>query len=98
MALEKAIRKDKLEKEYNSQLKNYTTYANKANNLITQNTTLYTTSQAQKLAQNNAMLPILQDQYKTAQAKAKAEADLKDPAIQIKNTIEEFAKLGIVAQ
>lgn len=44
------------------------------------------------------MLPILQDQYKTEQAKAQAEADLKDPAIQIKNTIEEFAKLGIVAQ
>ncbi len=98
IALEKASRKDKLGKEYNSQLKNYTTYANKANNLITQNTTLYTTSQAQKLAQNNAMLPILQDQYKTEQAKAQAEADLKDPAIQIKNTIEEFAKLGIVAQ
>lgn len=95
IALEKAIRKDKLEKEYNSQLKNYTTYANKANNLITQNTTNYTTSQAQKLAQANAMLPILQDQYKTAQAKAEAEAALQDPATAIKSVMDEYKKLGI---
>lgn len=95
IALEKAIRKDKLEKEYNSQLKNYTTYANKANNLITQNTTLYTTSQAQKLAQANAMLPILQDQYKTAQAKAEAEVALKDPATAIKSVMDEMAKIGV---
>ena len=64
-------------------MKNYTTYANKANNLITQNTTLYTNSQAQKVQQANAMLPILQDQYKTAQAKAEAEMALQDPATQI---------------
>lgn len=95
VALEKAIRKDKLEKAYNSALKNYTTYANKANNLITQNTTLYTTSQAQKVQQANAMLPILQDQYKTAQAKAQAEAALNDPATAIQKIVEEYKKLWV---
>ena len=98
IALEKASRKDKLGKEYNSQLKNYTTYANKANNLITQNTTVYTTQQQQKQAQNAAMLPFLTDQYKTEQEKLKAEQALNDPAVQIKATMDEFAKLGIVAQ
>lgn len=98
IALEKASRKDKLGKEYNSQLKNYTTYANKANNLITQNTTVYTTQQAQKQAQNAAMLPFLTDQYKTEQEKIKAQEALNDPATQIEATMNEFAKLGIVAQ
>ncbi len=95
IALEKASRKEKLEKEYNSQLKNYTTYANKANNLITQNTTLYTNSQAQKVQQANAMLPILQDQYKTEQAKAQAQQALNDPAIAIKSVMDEMAKIGV---
>jgi hypothetical protein len=98
ISLEKASRHDKLEKEYNSQLKNYTTYANKANNLITQNTTLYTTQQQQKQQQNAAMLPMIQDQYKTAQEKYKAEQALNDPDTQIKATMDEFAKMGITAQ
>lgn len=44
------------------------------------------------------MLPLLQDQYKTAQAKAQAEAALNDPQTQIQSTMDEFAKLGITAQ
>jgi hypothetical protein len=95
IALEKASRHDKLEKEYNSQLKNYTSYANKANNLITQNTTLYTTQQQQKQAQNAAMMPFITDQYKTAQEKYKAEQALNDPANAIQTAIDEYKKLGI---
>ena len=41
------------------------------------------------------MLPILQDQYKTAQAKAEAEVALKDPATAIKSVMDEYKKLGI---
>lgn len=44
------------------------------------------------------MLPFITDQYKTAQAKAQAELALNDPATQIQATMDEFAKLGIVAQ
>lgn len=44
------------------------------------------------------MLPFLTDQYKTEQEKLKAEAALNDPATQIKSTMDEFAKMGIVAQ
>ena len=72
-------------------------YANKANNLTTQNMTLYTTQQQQKQAQNAAMLPFITDQYKSEQEKIKAEAALKDPATQIKSTLDEFAKLGVTA-
>ena len=44
------------------------------------------------------MLPFIQDQYKTAQAKKQSEFELNDPATQIKATMDEFAKLGIVSQ
>lgn len=43
-------------------------------------------------------MPILQDQYKTAQAKAQAEQALNDPATQIKATMDEFEKMGITSQ
>jgi hypothetical protein len=65
---------------------------------MTQNTTLYTTQQQQKQAQNAAMLPFITDKYKTAQAKQQAEAALQDPQTQIANTMKEFADMGIVAQ
>ena len=70
-------------------------YANKANNLTTQNMTLYTTQQQQKQAQNSAMLPFITDKYKTEQEKIKAEAALKDPATAIKSVMDEYKKLGI---
>lgn len=41
------------------------------------------------------MLPILQDQYKTAQAKAEAEQALNDPATAISSVIKEFTDMGI---
>ncbi len=93
--LEKQSQKEKLEKEKRSIEKDYTRYANKANNIITQNTSLYLNSQQQKQAQNTAMLPILQDQYKTAQAKAQAEQALQDPAIAIKSVMDEMSKIWV---
>ena len=98
IALEKASRKEKLNRDRDSLVREYTTYANRASNLITQNTTSFQTQQQQQQAQNTALLPFIQDQYKTAQAKKQAEFELNDPTTQIKNTMEEFAKLGIVAQ
>ena len=70
-------------------------YANKANNLTTQNMTLYTTQQQQKQAQNAAMLPFITDKYKTEQEKIKAQEALKDPATAIKSIMDEYKKLGI---
>lgn len=96
--MEKAARRDVLNKDRDSQVREYTTYANRASNLITQNTVSFQTQQQQQQAQNAAMLPFIQDQYKTAQAKKQAEFELNDPATQIKATMDEFAKLGIVAQ
>lgn len=75
--------RDKFNKDRDSMVKEYTRYANKANNLTTQNMTMYTTQQQQQQAQNTAMLPFITDQYKTAQAKAQAEQALQDPATQI---------------
>lgn len=98
LAMEKAARRDVLNKDRDSQVREYTTYANRASNLITQNTTSFQTQQQQQQAQNAAMLPFIQDQYKTAQAKKQSEFELNDPATQIKATMDEFAKLGIVAQ
>ena len=98
LAMEKAARRDVLNKDRDSQVREYTRYANRASNLITQNTTSFQTQQQQQQAQNAAMLPFIQDQYKTAQAKKQAEFELNDPATQIKATMDEFAKLGIVAQ
>lgn len=53
--LEIGIRQEKLQNQYNSKLKEYNTYANKANNLITQNTTVYQESMKQKSAQQQAI-------------------------------------------
>ena len=96
--MEKAARRHVLNKDRDSQVREYTTYANRASNLITQNTVSFQTQQQHQQAQNAAMLPFIQDQYKTAQAKKQSEFELNDPATQIKATMDEFAKLGIVAQ
>ena len=53
--LEIGIRKDQKEKEYNAILRKYTQYANKANNLITQNTTVYQEQMKQLWAQQQAL-------------------------------------------
>ena len=95
LAMEKAARRDVLNKDRDSQVREYTTYANRASNLITQNTTSFQTQQQQQQAQNAAMLPFIQDQYKTAQAKKQAEFELNDPATAIKAVMDEYKKLGI---
>lgn len=97
LAMEKAARRDVLNKDRDSQVREYTTYANRASNLITQNTVSFQTQQQQQQAQNAAMLPFILDQYKTAQAKKQAEFELNDPATQIKATMDEFAKLWVTA-
>lgn len=48
--------REKLNEERNGLVKDYTRYANKANNLITQNTTNFQTQQTQQNARNSAML------------------------------------------
>ncbi len=98
IALEKSAARDKFNKDRDSMVKEYTRYANKANNLTTQNMTMYTTQQQQQQSQNAAMLPFITDQYKTEQAKIAAEQALQDPATQIEQTMQEFAKMGITAQ
>ena len=98
LAMEKAARRDNLNKDRDSFVREYTMYANNAKKIIDQNTVSFQTHQQQQQAQNAAMLPFIQDQYKTAQAKKQAEFELNDPATQIKATMDEFSKLGIVAQ
>ena len=53
--LEVAIAQEENDKKYNSVLKKYTQYANKANNLMTQNTTVYQESMKQQSAQQQAL-------------------------------------------
>ena len=48
--MEKAARRDVLNKDRDSQVREYTTYANRASNLITQNTTSFQTQQQQQQA------------------------------------------------
>jgi hypothetical protein len=98
IAMEKASRRDTLNDQRASLERNYTTYANKANNLITQNTTVFQTQQTQKQAQNAAMMPFITDQYKTAQAKQQAQEALNDPATAIQSVMSEFAGMGITSQ
>ncbi len=102
IALEKQYRNEQLTNKYNSLQKNYTTYANKANNLITQNTDLYKTEQAQKAQLNNALAGIAIKWYETQQEDARAEAiaqaTLNDPTKAIPALIEQYTKLGVPMQ
>ena len=99
IALEKQYRNEQLTNQYNSLLKNYTTYANKANNLITQNTDLYKSEQEGKKALSTALAWVaLKDYGMQAEADfARKEAikNINDPATAINNVIEEYKKLGI---
>jgi hypothetical protein len=91
--MEKQVRREALTNEYNTLLKNYTTYANKANNLITQNTDLYKSAQEQNKALNTALAGIAMNKYETDLAKQAQEEALNDPATQIDATMKEFEKL-----
>lgn len=64
------MRREELGNERDSLLKTYTTYANKANNLITQNTDLYKSSQAQKAQMQQALARVATKQYEAQTAPA----------------------------
>lgn len=107
--LEKIARKEALQSEYNSVLKSYTTYANKANNLITQNTSAYEKAYNQKQelvkAQASAAglkykneLALSQNQEEFEQKVAQQAETMKTPELAIPSVIEQYAGLGIMAQ
>ena len=98
IALEKQYRNEQLTNKYNSLQKNYTTYANKANNLITQNTDLYKSEQAQKAQLNKALAGIAVKWYEAQQAEKIAKATLNDPTKAIPALIEQYTKLGVPMQ
>lgn len=70
VALEKQFRKETLTNQYNSLLKNYTTYANKANNLISQNTDLYKSAQERQGKLNEAIAWVAMTEYQNQLARA----------------------------
>lgn len=106
IALEKAYRKEKLGNQYNSLLKQYTAYANKANNLITQNTDLYKTEQAQKQQMQQALAWVAMKQYDTQLGLQSKLAEYQmgeelarqaqnDPVKAVTAMVEEYKKQGI---
>ena len=107
IALEKQYRNEQLTNQYNSLLKNYTTYANKANNLITQNTDLYKSEQEGKKALSTALAWVATKKYETdlsLQSKIK-EQEVSDAIIAkaqnnpdkaIPLLIEQYSKLGVI--
>ena len=97
IALEKASRREKLIRDRDSFVREYTMYANNAKKIIDQNTVSFQTQQQQQQDQNAAMLPFIQDQYKTAQAKKQAEFELNDPATAIKSIMDEMAKIWVTS-
>lgn len=58
----------------------------------------YDAKSADIQAQNTIRSNLALNEAKSLQEKADAEAALKDPKTQIEKTINEFAKMGIVAQ
>ena len=70
--LEVAIAQEENDKKYNSVLKKYTQYANKANNLMTQNTTVYQESQKQLQAQQQALAGAAWQVFSSELAKEKS--------------------------
>ena len=108
IALEKASRKEKFQNQYNAELKNYTTYANKANNLITQNTAAYQSSQTQRTAMNNALalawgkifenkMALEQSQAEFDQKIAQQAQQMGTPELAIPSVINQYAEMGIMA-
>jgi len=107
--LEKIARKEALQSEYNSVLKSYTMYANKANDLIKNNTENYKSSKEQenKLTSALASAGILKYQNQLTLQNNQAEFDQKiaqqaqameTPELAIPSVIDEYAKLGVMAQ
>lgn len=106
--LEVGIKQDKLTNQYNSKLKEYNTYANKANNLITQNTTVYQEQMKQTTAQQQALagaagqvfakeLELQQNQAEFDQKIAQQAQAMWTPELAIPEVINQYAQLGIMA-
>lgn len=98
IALEKSYRNEQLQNQYNSLQKTYTAFANKANNLITQNTELYDKEREQKAQLNQALAWIAVKWYEAQQAEKIAKATLNDPTKAIPALIEQYTKLGVPMQ
>ena len=98
IALEKSYRNEQLQNQYNSLQKTYTAFANKANNLITQNTDLYDKERQNKQALNTALAGIAVKGYEAQQAEKIAQATLNDPTKAIPALIEQYTKLGVPMQ
>jgi len=88
--------------EYQNSLGTYTNLKADSTALLAQNMELYKTEQANKaeIAKEQRQLQFKKDllQYKSDFEKQQAQEALNDPAKQIGATMDEFAKLGIVAQ
>lgn len=106
IALEKASRKQELQKQYDAKLRDYTTQYNKATSLINQNTEMFKYTQEQKKAMQSALSNVYMKQYESdlALRQNQAEFDQKikqqaqamnDPVMAISSMIEEYKKLGI---
>lgn len=106
--LEKSIRAETLQNEYNSALKKYQVYANKANNLITQNTAVYQEAYKQNQALQSALVSAWSKKYENelALSQSQAEFDQKlaqqtqlasDPTTAIGWVLDQFAQLWIIA-
>ncbi len=98
IALEKSYRNEQLQNQYNSLQKTYTAFANKANNLITQNTDLYDKERQNKQALNTALAGIAVKGYEAQQAEKIAQATLNDPTKAIPALIEQYTKLWVPMQ
>lgn len=88
--------------EYQNSLGTYTNLKADSTALLAQNMELYKTAQAEKaqIAKEERVIQAQKDalQYEADFNKKQQEAALNDPATQIKSTLDEFAKLWIVAQ
>lgn len=107
--LEKIARKEALQSEYNSVLKSYTMYANKANDLIKNNTENYKTSKEQENKLTSALATAAGEKYKNELALAQNQAEydqkiaqqaqaMETPELAIPSVIDEYAQLWVMAQ
>lgn len=70
MALVKSAARERLQNDYNSLLKTYTAYANKANSLISQNTDLYKSAQERQRQLQGALAGVAMTEYQNKLARA----------------------------
>jgi hypothetical protein len=104
IALEKASRRDVLQKQYDAKLRDYTTQYNKATNLINQNTEMYKYAQEQNKAMQTALSNVYTRQYEanlwlqTKQAEMQMETDFAKKQAELAQNDPYTAISGIMAQ